>query len=116
MVVTLPKLRCLTDEPDLLKSTDSPQPNGRPQVRQESFVFDPGPDDPDRTGIMFGLLDRHDIPLTAPTLVPADSKLADRVFTRGEIIVVSADNPRLMHFVKGNRMFRAAKYWELNSE
>jgi hypothetical protein len=135
MVVTLPKLRSLTDETDLLKSTDSPQHNGsgaelenasavataahhngRPPLRAQSFVFDPGPDDPDRMGIALGFLDPHGIPLTPSTWVAADSKFADLVLERGQLLIVSESNPALARFIAGDRRMRRARYYEMHPE
>jgi hypothetical protein len=104
--VSLARVKCLKDEPEMLADVQ------RPPLRRHHFIFDPPPDHPDRIGIMFGLSDMHGNPLTPTLEVPADSSMADQVYTRGDPLIVSADDPKLLNFVLGHRSWRRAKYYE----
>jgi len=99
MRVSLPKLRCLEDEPsNLFTMNKSP--------RSHVFVFAPPPYGPQVIGLQFPTFTPKGYTITAAAIVSPDYPLADRVLERGERLIVTADNLRLLHFIEASGMFR----------
>jgi hypothetical protein len=101
MRITLPKVRCLEDEP---KSNRAPVVD----LRQHAFVFAPPRYGPQTIGIVFGRDDHWGNPLTRTVIVDLNHQPADRVLERGELLIVTADNLRLLHVIEAGGMFRRA--------
>ena len=134
MSVSLPRLRCLEEDEgergfssaetlgangessamstDVLNAENAIQ---RPPLRQHAFVFI-GTPECDAIGLHFGQVNAWGVETTPSMFVPTDSSLADQKFVRGQLLIVSMDGPQLLFAVQGNRMFRTAKYYELNEE
>ena len=102
MRVSLPRLRCLKDEPT---------PNGSRATEQRHFVFvfAPPPYGPQVIGLQFPTFTPKGYTITAAAIVSADYPLADRVLEKGELLIVTADNLRLLHFIEESGMFRRAR-------
>jgi hypothetical protein len=104
MRVSLPRVRCLEDKPsrsDLSTTDKSP--------RQHAFVFAPPPYGPQQIGIVFSRYDWYGNPVTKPVIVNLAYQPADRVLERGELLIVTGDNLRLLHFIEDSGMFRRAR-------
>jgi hypothetical protein len=100
MRVSLPKLRCLEDDPD-------PEPDRNTvSVRSYAFVFAPPPYGPQQVGIQLPRYTPKGYTIAAAALVDVACPLADRVLERGELLIVTADNLRLLHFTEESGMFR----------
>jgi len=100
--VSLPRLRCLEDEP----STLYPGNNVSEPPRQHVFVFAPPPCGPQRAGLQFPSYTPKGYTIAAAALVNPESLLADRVLERGELLIVTADNMALLRFIEGSGMFQ----------
>jgi hypothetical protein len=99
MRITLPRVRCLDDAtPNMEKSAR----------RGHVFVFAPSRYGPKQIGIVFGRDDHWGRPLTKTMIVDLEYQPADRVLERGELLIVTADNLRLLHFIEASGMFRRA--------
>ena len=99
MRVSLPRLRCLEDEPPGFTNVGKAQ-------RHFTFIFAPPPCGPQVIGIQFPTFTPKGYTITAAAIVSADYPLADRVLERGELLIVTADNLRLLHFIEDSGMFR----------
>jgi len=102
MRVTLPKLRCLEDEPSTLCTMN----NVSESPRQHVFVFAPPPYGPQVIGLQFPTFTPKGYTITAAAIVSADYPLADRVLARGERLIVTADNMALLRFIEDSGMFQ----------
>jgi hypothetical protein len=101
MRVSLPRLRCLKDQPDNVSLKSEPQ-------RQHVFVFAPPRCGPNQIGIVFGREDRWGRPIMRPFIVNLAYQLANRVLERGQLPIVTADNMALLRFIEECGMFRRA--------
>src|SRR5262249_46058400 len=99
MRVTLPRVRCLEDEPPDLPTLVNPP-------RQYVFIFAPPPYGPQVIGLQFPRYTPKGYTIAAAALVDVACPLADRVLERGEMLIVTADNLRLLHFIEATGMFR----------
>ena len=103
MRVSLPRLRCLEDEP----VRGNPAENaGKP--RTFAFVFAPPRYGPQQIGIQFPRYTQFGYQLTKALIVDVGRQPADRVLERGELLIVTADNMALLRFVEECGMFRRA--------
>jgi hypothetical protein len=99
MRVSLPRVRCLEDE-------SKSNAKHAAHLRQHAFVFAPPRYGPKQIGIQFARLDGWGNELTKCMIVDIAYQPADRVLERGEVIIVTADNLRLLHFIEASGMFR----------
>jgi len=102
MRVSLPRVRCLEDEPES---------NGQQAAhlaRQHVFVFEPPRCGPHQIGIQFPRYDGWGRPILKPLIVDVGRQPADRVLERGELLIVTADNMALLRFIEDSGMFRRA--------
>jgi len=121
--VTLPKLRCLEGQSEMFEDEKAPKANGNGShnghlpMQQFHFIYDPPPDAdaPDPLLVALGPFDMHGVPLVPPHIVPAGYNY-DFAFARGRMIVVTAANHVLLRFIRANRWFRPARYFEINPE
>jgi hypothetical protein len=61
---------------------------------------------PRQIGIVFGRDDHWGNPLTKTVIVDLNHQPADRILERGELLIVTADNLRLVHFIEDSGVFR----------
>src|SRR5262249_27448270 len=117
--VSLPRLHCLEQQPEMFEDEPSPKANGHNghhNSKSFMFVYDPRPDDPQEIGVIIGPRDLHGIPLQPIRQVAADDEDAEYRFTqRGRKIIVAADHPLLL-FLRGSKLFRAPTFWEENPD
>ena len=99
MRVSLPRLRCLEDEPSTLSTMDN-------APRRHVFVFTPPPYGPQVIGLQFPTFTPKGYTITAAAIVNPDYPLADCVLERGERLIVTADNMALLRFIEDSGMFR----------
>jgi hypothetical protein len=64
------------------------------------FIFTPPRYGPQQIGIVFSRYDWYGNPVTKPVIVNLAYQPADRVLERGERLIVTADNLRLLHFIE----------------
>ena len=99
MRVSLPKLRCLEDEDEIVS-------NGNNQQRQHIFVFAPPPYGPQQIGIVFPRYTAGGYLITTAVIVSPDYQSADRILEKGERLIVTADNMALLRFIEDSGMFQ----------
>lgn len=80
------------------------------------FVFDPHHNDPDKVGVIFPILDRHQNVLVPGSCIHPEHPLVERVCTAGEILECDESKPHLLRFLESNPMFRRARHSELRAE
>jgi hypothetical protein len=100
MRITLPRVRCLEDEPARDRAKE------HVPERAHVFLFAPPRYGPQRIGIVFGREDHWGNPIMKPVIVDLNHQPADRVLERGELLIVTADNLRLVHFIEDSGVFR----------
>jgi hypothetical protein len=100
MRVSLPRLRCLEDEP---KSNGQ---HAAHLARQHVFAFSAPHYGPRQIGIQFPRHDGWGNELTKCMIVDIARQPADRILERGELLIVTADNLRLVHFIEDSGVFR----------
>ena len=100
MRVSLPKLRCLEDEP----VRGNPAENaGKP--RTFTFIFAPPPYGPQVIGLQFPTFTPKGYTITAAAIVNPHYPLADRVLEPGDPLIIT-DNVALLRFIEACGMFR----------
>ena len=101
MRVSLPRLRCLEDTPPSFSTMAK-------QTRHHTFIFAPPPYGPQQIGIVFPRYTAGGYPIIEAVIVSPDYQSVDRVLEKGELLIVTADNLQLLHFIEDSGMFRRA--------